>query len=81
MIEVQQQALASVEKSEAEKVVVEECGRRANDDVEDAEAHAASGDNDLRAERRVAVHVIEVVGEGGVGVVDQGAAQTTSPSG
>jgi hypothetical protein len=38
MVEVQQQAFAAVEKSEAERIVVDECGQRAQHDVDHAEA-------------------------------------------
>ena len=59
-------------------IVVEKRGRRAQDDVESAESHAALGDNHLRAQRRVAVHVVDVVGKRGVGVVDERAFQIDS---
>ena len=63
--------LHGLEKSETEEIVVDECRRRAHDDVEHAEAAVALGDCHLRAEGRVAVHVVDVIGEGGVGVVEE----------
>src|SRR5450631_3043731 len=73
MVEVQQQALAPVEETEAEKVVVGKRRQRMQDDVDHAEPHSASalGHDHLRAQRRVAVHVLDVVGERGVGVVKE----------
>ena len=38
----------------------------------DAESDFAFGDDHLRAKRGVVVHVVDVVGEGRVGVVDDG---------
>ncbi len=70
MVEVQEQAFAAVEKSEAKKIVVDEGCERAQDDVEQAEAAVAFGDGHLGAEGGVAVHVVDVVGQGGVGVVE-----------
>ena len=43
-----------------------------DDDVEEAEAAAAFSDRHLGAEGGVTVHVIDVVGERGVGVVEEG---------
>src|SRR5579864_1210179 len=73
VIKVQEEALAPIKKSEAKDVVVEERSRRTDHDVEHAEAALALGDDHLRAERGVAVHVVDVVGERGVGVVEEGA--------
>ena len=72
MVEVQQQAFAAVEKSEAEKIVVDKRDQRTQDDVDDAERTLPFGDDHLRAQRRVAVHVLDVVGERRVGMVDEG---------
>ncbi len=76
MVEVQKQAFAAVEEAEAEEIVVDECCARAQDDIEHAEAALAFSYCHLRAEGRVAVHVVDVIGEGGVGVVEDGAVQT-----
>src|SRR5580698_817083 len=72
MVEVEEQAFAAIEKSEAEKIVVDECRERAQDDVEEAEATLALGNRHVCAEGGVAVHVVNVVGEGGVRVVENG---------
>src|SRR5579864_5670513 len=71
MIEVQQQAFASVKETEAEEIVVEECCQRTQDNVDDAEADPACCHDHLRAQGRIAVHVLDVVGERGVGMVEQ----------
>src|ERR1039458_7555293 len=73
VVEVQKQAFAAVEKSEAEKIIVDKRREWTQDDVEQTEAAAAFGDCHLRAQRRVAVHVVDVVCERGVGVVEKGA--------
>ena len=80
MVEVQEQALAAVEKSEAEEIVVDERCDRADDYVEQAETALVFRDGHFRAQGRVAVHVIDVVGEGGVGVVDDGVFKVTRNS-
>jgi hypothetical protein len=69
VVEVQEEAFAAVEESEAEKIVVDEREDRAEHDVDEAEANLAFGDDHLGVKRRVAVHVINVVGESRVGVV------------
>lgn len=71
MVEVQEQAFAAVEESKAEKIIVEEGEERAEDDVDEAEADFAFGHDHLGAQRGVAVHVVDVVGEVGVGVVEE----------
>src|SRR5208337_173463 len=82
VVQMQQQALAAVKKSEAEKIVVDKRKQWPQHDVDHAESDFALGHNHLRAQRRVAVHVLDVVGERGVGVVDQVAptAQVIVPS-
>src|SRR3984885_6576510 len=70
MIEVQKQSFAAVEKSESKKIVVGEGGDWPQDDVEHAEAARAFSDCHLRTKGGIAVHVVDVVGEGGIGVVD-----------
>src|SRR5579863_7072938 len=72
MVEVQQQAFAAIEESEAEEIVVEEREHRTENDVDEAEADFAFSHDHLRAERGVAVHVVDVVGESWVGVMDDG---------
>ncbi len=70
MIEVEEQSFAAIQESKAEEIVVDECRHGSNHNVEDAEADSTLGDEHLGAEGRIAVHVIDVIGEGGVGVVD-----------
>src|SRR5208282_5390041 len=72
MVEMEKQAFAAVKEAEAEDVVVEERGQRAQDDVEQAKAAMAVGDSHLGSKGRIAVHVVDVVGEGGIGVVEEG---------
>src|SRR5260221_2994155 len=71
VIEVQQQAFFAVEEAEAEEVVVNESKPRANNDIDKTEAFLAISDRHLRTQRRVLVHVLNVAGEGGVGVVKE----------
>src|SRR5215471_812303 len=71
MVQVQQQSLAAVKKSKAEEIVVDEGEHRPQDDVDEAETHRAPGNNHLRPERGVAIHVLDVVGERRVGMVQQ----------
>ena len=75
MVEVQEKALAAVEEAEAEEVVPLEAEQRDDDDAgeegEDVGAGAALVDEQLRAEGAVAVHVLDVGGERGVGVVEE----------
>ena len=66
-----EQAFAAVEKSEPKKVIVDERCNWTHDDVEEAESAVAFGDRHFGAERGVAVHVVDVVGEGRVGVVEE----------
>ena len=72
MIEVEQETFSSIEKAETEDVVVGEGRPRADDDVEEAETARALGNCHLGAEGGVVVHVVDVVGQGGVGVVEEG---------
>ena len=67
----QQQPFAPVEEPEAEEIVVEEGEQGTHDDIDKAEAGVAFADDHLRAEQGVAVHMLDVVGERGIGVVDQ----------
>src|ERR1035441_174544 len=73
MVEVQQHAFATVEETEAEKIVVDERCEWTQDDVDHAEPYFAIAlrHDHLRAQRRVAVNVLDVVGERGVGVVKE----------
>ena len=80
MVEMQEQAFAAIEEAEAEDVVVNEGGNRSEYDIQDAEAGVAFGDGHLGAQRGLAVHVVEVVGEGGVGVVEEGAVELAGDS-
>src|SRR5579872_663700 len=69
----QEQAFAAVEEAQAEKVVVNEGENGTEDNVRDAEADFALGGDHFCTERRIAVHVVDVVGEGGIGVVKDSA--------
>src|SRR5437660_6287651 len=71
VIEVQQQAFAAVEKSEADEVVVDECRQWTQNDVDEAEAAVSFGDRQVRAQRGITVHVTEVESQGWIGVVDE----------
>ena len=66
-----QQSFAAVEESEAKKIVVDERRQRTHDDVDHAELGFSLHHDHLRAQRRVTVHVFDVVGERGVRVVEQ----------
>ena len=75
VVEVQQEAFAAVEEAEAEDVVPEEGeggGRRGRSSRRRATERLvrALGDEEVGAEGAVAVHVLEVALEVGVGVVD-----------
>src|ERR1035437_26539 len=78
MVQVQQQSLTPVEEAETENIVVGECKQRSQDDVDESEMGGAFGHNHLRAQRRVAVDVLDVVGERGVGVVEERAVLNSS---
>src|SRR6266446_5944794 len=71
VVEVQQQAFPPVKESEADEVVVYECRQRTQDNVREAETAVAPGDCQLRPQRRITVHMIEVESQGRVGVVDE----------
>ena len=68
----QQQSLLAVKESEAKKVVVNECRNRSENDVDYREGHSlALFDDHFATERRVAIHVLDVGGEGRVLVMDE----------
>ena len=75
MVEVQQQAFATVEKSEPEDVVPQERELRNDEDIADESrpgaAHLTRGNQQGAAERAVPVHVLDVGFQRRVGVVDQ----------
>src|SRR5215472_7786478 len=73
VIQVQQQAFAPVEKSETEKVVVDKGEPGPQHNVAETETDFAFRRHHLRSQRGIAVHVLDVVGEGRVGVMNQGA--------
>src|SRR5512142_33625 len=77
MVEAQQEAFAAVKESEFEEVFVHERGERAEDDVDEAETAVSLRDGDFGAKGRVAVHVIKIAGKRGIGMVQQGLAETT----
>ena len=51
VVQVQKQALAAVEKSQADEIVVDECKRGTSDDVQKAEGAVSLGNSQLRAQR------------------------------
>src|SRR5579863_358925 len=67
----QQQPLATVKEAEPEKVVVNESQQRPNYDISNAEPAITLGHGDLGAHRRIAVHVVDVAAQGGIGIVNQ----------
>src|ERR1035438_9018438 len=75
VVEVQQQAFATVEKSEPEDVVPQERELRNDEDIADESrpgaAHLTRGNQQGAAERAVPVHVLDVGFQRRVGVVDQ----------
>src|SRR5271167_916543 len=71
VVEVQQQAFAAVEEAAAQNVVVEKRQAWADDDIHQAETALTLGDRHLCSQRRVAVHVVEVAIERGIGVVQK----------
>ena len=73
----QQQALASIEKSEPKKVVVGESQQGASDNVGETESAVTFGECHLSAHRRIAVHVVNVAAKRWVGVMDQGVGQSS----
>src|SRR5438067_8285785 len=70
MIQVQEQPFAAVKEAETKKIVVNERCKGAENDVDEAEAAMPFGDRQVGSEGGVVVHVIEVVGEGRVAVVN-----------
>src|SRR5579864_3722597 len=70
MVQVQQESFFAIEETESNKIVIEKCQERPHGDIQEAESDLAFGNHHLRAERRVAVHVLDVIGDCRVGVVD-----------
>src|SRR5581483_4641183 len=75
MIEMQQQPLAPIQKAKPEKVVIDERSPGPQHNVYETEAVIPLVHRHLGPKRRVAVHVLDVIGEGGVGVMDQRASE------
>lgn len=71
MIKVKQKALAAVEKSQAEDVVVQECKEGTDNNIDRAKAAFATRERHPSPERRIVIHVADVAVERGVGVVDE----------
>ena len=71
MVEMQQQALVSIEKSQPEKVVVYKRSPGPHHDIQEAEPAMTLFHRHLRPERRIAVHMLDVVGHCGIGIVYQ----------
>lgn len=74
VVEVEEEAFASVEEAEAEDIVIDEGGCGVEDDVPDegdgGAADFAFGGDELADLGAVAVHVLEVEVQGGVSVVE-----------
>jgi hypothetical protein len=75
VIDVEEEALAAIEEAEAKDVVPDKGeGGYDEDVVVEAEPGAAGlsfGDDDLSAQGAIAIHVLDVALNGGVGVVDE----------
>ena len=75
VVQVQQQPLATVQKSEPEDIVPHECELRNEENIADKRrpgaADLAGGDQQLAAQRAVPVHVLDVGFQRRIGVVDQ----------
>src|SRR5882757_9999989 len=69
VVKMQQQSLVSVEKSQPQKIVVYKCEPGPNRNINYAESGWSLGHNHLRAQRRVAIHVFDVVGNSRVRMV------------
>src|SRR5579863_2832516 len=67
----QQQPLATVKEAEPEKVVVNESQQWPKHDISNAEPAITLGHGDLGTHRRIAVHVVDVAAQGGIGIVNQ----------
>ena len=67
----EEEAFVSVEKAETENVVVEKGEDWAEEDVDDREAQWPFGDGHLSPKGRVAIHVLNVVGDGWIGMVEK----------
>ena len=78
MVKVQQKTFAAVEETKAKKIVVNESRQWPQYDVDDAEADLTLRHDHLRTQRRVAVHVLDVVGERRVGVMKESAGLDSS---
>src|SRR5581483_8876562 len=65
------QWVAAFVNAQTKKVVVNESRHGANDDVNETEPTVSLGYSHFRAERGVAVHVIGVAGERGIGVMQE----------
>src|SRR5579864_919176 len=78
MIDMQQESLAAVEKSEAEKIVVKERQLWTDDDVDQTEVAVSLRDCDLRSRRRITIHVVNVATQGRVGIVNERVLQPAS---
>ena len=74
VVEVQQQSFTSVEKTQTEKIVVNEGQAGPQRDVDHAESGTPLGHGHLRSQRRVAVHVVDVIGNRGVRMMQDRAA-------
>ena len=69
MVEMEQQTFPAIKKTQTKEIVIDEREPRSDRDVDQAEPGVPVGSNHLRAQRRVAVHVVDVIGERGIGVM------------
>ena len=57
----EQQSFAAIEKPKPQKIVIEKCKPWPDHDVDQAESDAPFGHDHLRPQRRITVHMIDVV--------------------
>ena len=71
VVQVQKQSFPAIQKSEAKEIIVDKRGQRPQNNVDHAEAAMSFRARCLRAEGGVAVHVIDVIGERRVRMVNE----------
>ena len=69
MVKMQQQSFAAIQKTQTKKVVVDKREPGPDHDVDYAESRTPLRHGHFRAQRRIAIHVIDVIGKGRVGVM------------
>ena len=70
MVELEQQTFTPVQKAESEKVVITEGRQWSQHDIDQAETAWPIGGCHLSTQGRVAVHMVKVVAECGIRVVN-----------